>query len=171
MATDMPVFTDPVHLGAKPPTVQGDKLVCSGLFAHVDFRGEMRPLDDGPPKGCLLNHPKGPDSQSRPFSKVHLLPETYTRTATFLSVTASAECVPVMSNTMRPSIAPACIRLKISLMSSSFSAFVVALTIPSPAKASASARSRRVPTMEPRMVKAFNTTSKMGRGNDPGGRP
>jgi len=50
-------------------------------------------------------------------------------------------------------------------------AFTVAWTGPSPAKDSASARSRRVPTMERQMVRAFSTTSKIGRGNDPGGRP
>ena len=39
------------------------------------------------------------------------------------------------------------------------------------ANAMASSRSRRVPTMEPRTVIRFRTTSKIGVGNSPGGRP
>jgi two-component system response regulator FixJ len=44
-------------------------------------------------------------------------------------------------------------------------------TLPSTAKPMASSRSRRVPTIEPRMVIRLSTTSKIGVGNSPGGRP
>jgi len=83
---------------------------------------------------------KGPDSVSGHFWAIRTVQEIYTWARTASSLTTLAVCVPVMSNTMRPSIVPACIRLKISLMSSSFSALVVAWTRPSPAKESASAR-------------------------------
>lgn len=54
---------------------------------------------------------------------------------------------------------PARIRSKMALMLSNLSQLNVVLTCPSAAKASASARSRRVPTMDPRIVRRFNTTS------------
>ena len=58
--------------------------------------------------------------------------------------------------TMRPSILPSCIRAKISLIFSSGSAVTVALTLPAAAMSSDSCKSRRVPTIEPRMVMPFS---------------
>ena len=78
---------------------------------------------------------------------------------------------PCISRTTRPSIAPACMRENTSLMFSSRSVATVARTFPALANSSASCRSSRVPTIEPRTVMPFSTMSKIGSGKLPGGNP
>src|SRR5262249_30292031 len=56
-------------------------------------------------------------------------------------------------------------------MSSNFDLRISARTLPSAANAIASARSSRPPTIEPRIVIRFMTTSKIGVWNSPGGSP
>ena len=85
-------------------------------------------------------------------------------------VSFRAACSPI-SSTTRPLTFPVLSRLKMSLIESSGRVSIVALTLPSAANVSASCRSMRVPTIEPRMVYRFRTTSKIETGNSPGGRP
>ena len=73
--------------------------------------------------------------------------------------------------TMRPSIFSCSIRWKISLIASSGSRETCDFTFPSPAKARHSARSCRVPTIDPRTVIRLSTVWKIGSGKSPGGRP
>src|SRR5438874_11994615 len=65
-------------------------------------------------------------------------------------------------STTRPLIVPAFRSVNTWLMSSSFDLRICARTLPSPANAIASARSSRPPTIEPRIVIRFMTTSKIG---------
>eukprot|EP00667_Euglena_gracilis_P015764 EG_transcript_16426 len=75
-----------------------------------------------------------------------------------------------MRSTTRPLIFPACMSSRTPLMSSSFRSSTVQWTRPSPAISSASFRSWRVPTMEPRMVLRCRIMEKRSTENSPGGR-
>src|SRR5215471_11176081 len=67
-----------------------------------------------------------------------------------------------MMSTARPLIFPPFRSANTWLMLSSLVLWISALTLPSAANAIASARSSRLPTIEPRMVMRLRTTSKMG---------